>query len=454
MRKITSIALSILFFSMTAVLAQETPVPQLAIPFPAQTTLHLWHGNDFWTSTTTPESGTILNRWHGETGESQIELAFPANTSFSWSGNQEYAAASNNESLSVWSTTTGELLWETPAESSLNLVWNASDTRLMGYSFNDPVVNVWDAATGEIVLTLTAQRDRLQSAQWSPDEQRILTVVTASVSWLTVWDATTGDRLIEVEVSGETTSAEWNGDGSRILWSGRGLQLIDSQTGEVVLESDERASPVWHPDRMRVILARELSPFPVWDTAVGQEVFTISPPVKAARWPVVTWSPDGTRLVTSGESGLIVFDGANGQVIGTLNNPWGLAPVFEWSPDDAGSYIAVQGELTPLLIIDGRTSQLLHSLSESTTGAPVIGPHSVTWSHDGTQITNFDGDDLLIWDSASGQLIHRLPIRTRTPIEGLTGMIQILWHPDHNRLLTHYGSFYAGASEVQLWEID
>jgi WD40 repeat protein len=81
---------------------------------------------------------------------------------------------------------------------------------------------VWDAASGEELLTLSGHTDGVKHAAWSGDSSRILTVSRDGSA--KVWDAASGEELLTLSghrVIGDGTSgvyhAAWSGDDKRIV---------------------------------------------------------------------------------------------------------------------------------------------------------------------------------------------------------------------------------------------
>jgi WD40 repeat protein len=80
-------------------------------------------------------------------------------------------------------------------------------------------VQVWDAATGQTLLTYTGQRTNIWAVGWSPDGKRIAS--SDDRGTVQVWDASTGGNVFEYTGSGlEVFAAAWSPDGTRIASEG------------------------------------------------------------------------------------------------------------------------------------------------------------------------------------------------------------------------------------------
>ncbi|HUS34625.1 MAG TPA: protein kinase, partial [Verrucomicrobiae bacterium] len=92
----------------------------------------------------------------------------------------------------------------------------------------DGTATVWDAGTGEELLTLKGHVSRLSSVSFSPEGRRILT--TSDDGTARLWDAASGQQLLTLAVPGkdqigrdgqtfEVTAATFSRDGRRIVTS-------------------------------------------------------------------------------------------------------------------------------------------------------------------------------------------------------------------------------------------
>ncbi len=107
----------------------------------------------------------------------------------------------SGKTLDVWDLTRGELLAsQRPDEDS-------GELRLIAASRRGPVALVadragvvyeWDFEANRLLHRFATGRERLVSLRYSPDEERVLTLDSAT-SILEEWDKTTGERLHEIQ---------------------------------------------------------------------------------------------------------------------------------------------------------------------------------------------------------------------------------------------------------------
>jgi WD40 repeat protein len=268
-------------------------------------------------------------------------------------------------------------------------------------SGNNGLVKVWDASTGQELLSFAAYEGPSGfggDALWSPAGDRILTMAAAGPK---VWEATTGALLFDLSSSGHSV-AGWSPDGTRITTFGHyadpAPKVWDASTGDqlftlpVPAAPDARMIVHWSPDSRR-ILTEEGG---IWDAATGQELQKLPVEVGATYggvgWP---FSPDGERIVTAelGEPGRI-WDTFTGDAILVFDRPAG-GGFARWSP--AGDRILTFG---------GGIGDRLAQVWDAETGAELFQLAGVTqgsWSADGQYIlTDGGAGEAKVWALATG----------------------------------------------------
>jgi len=128
-------------------------------------------------------------------------------------------------------------------------------------------VQIWDAATGERLLTYRGHERSVHGLTWAPDGTRI-----ASAAWngeARVWEVATGhDVLIYPSSDGPIA---WSPDGKYLLSDqGNGEVIVwDASSGEVLSSYDQYggAAPVaWSPDGKCIAFGKGLEKtVEVWD---------------------------------------------------------------------------------------------------------------------------------------------------------------------------------------------
>src|SRR6266550_2550672 len=167
---------------------------------------------------------------------------------------------------------------------------------------NDWTARLWDAASIEPVGELMKHEDKVNSAQFSPNGQR---VVTASVDKTArLWDAATGKPVGEpMKHEDSVTSAQFSPNGQRVVTASWDMTarmwdaLSGKQIGELMIHHGVVTSAQFSPDGQRVVTASEDTKARLWDAATGKplgEPMKHEHSVSSARF-----GPGGQRVATA-----------------------------------------------------------------------------------------------------------------------------------------------------------
>ena len=264
----------------------------------------------------------------------------------------------------------------------------------------DGIAKVFDAATGDELLTLSGHTDSIFGLAYSPDGTRLATVSYDKT--VKVWDAASGQLLL-------TLSRPGHGDG---IYGNAYPGILDV---------------AFNADGTRLASAGADGTAVIWDIATGAELFTLSG--NGAPLNNIAFSPDGLHLVTnSGEDGDLaststMWDLTTGKVLFTTPNQPNYIFGLTFSID--GTHFLTGAEDGVLRLWDAVTGKLLRELPGHT-GVIV----DITFSADGKYIATagFDGIAKL-WDTETGRELLTLTGHTG----GISG---VSFSPDGERLAT------------------
>ncbi len=410
------------------------------------------------------EDGT-LRFWEAETGRRiRTTVDREAATALAWSPDSRYVAAVA-ERVRIWEAETGisvRLLGDS-YRFSRSVAWSPNG-RYIAASGSQRLA-VWNARTGELLLQLRRQAQRLA---WAPDSLHLLFTDDGEAYQL---ELVTGREVRALRVPDE---AAWTPDGERIaVWQDDGLVVRDTEDGETLYKiADghlEIRALAWAPDGEAVLIGTQNALY-TWDAqaelrrqselaggAVGEMawssdgrfMFTLSvnsgllrdlrvwdssgalvwewAPGAGAGVSRVAWSPDGRVIAAGGwqaDWDVSLLDAQTGEVLRQLGED-GRVTALAWSPDGRCILVGEQG-VPHLDIWDVKTGKQLKRLSSTSE------LWSAAWSPDGGRFASFHGNgNLQVWDAQSYTLLYSLPIRTV--------FASLAWSPD-GRYLSVVGS--------------
>jgi hypothetical protein len=250
------------------------------------------------------------------------------------------ASGSHDQTVKVWDASTGQdLLTLKGHTNGVSSVAFSPDGRRIASGSFDRTVKVWDAKTGQGLLTLQRHTDSVVDVAFSPDGRRIAS--GSHDQTVKVWDASTGQDLLTLK--GHTNgvrSVAYSPDG-RLLASGsedKTVKVWDASTGEKLFSLPGHTSYVYSvafsPEGRRIASGSWDDTVKVWDAWIGPDLLTL----KGHRsWVTrVAFSRDGTRIVSRDQSAKVLsWDAASGR----------LLPAATDGPPAGRSTVAVYGHL-------------------------------------------------------------------------------------------------------------
>jgi WD40 repeat protein len=335
-------------------------------------------------------------------------------------------------------------------------------TRVVTASLDD-TARVWDAATGEIQVSLEHDSDvYLASTPLAPDGRYVLTVAGLA-AW--IWDVDSGELAAKLEHPDEAIAvldAAFSPDGSLVataandgkarIWE---LQPPGSATLPTMRpELDNLTTAVrmvaFSPDGSLLAAANSDGSVGVWDVetganldfeqnhyddvvtvafspdggqilAVAEKTMTIlqieevvdeesEPTVElyryvepSASWTnAAAWSPDGRQIVTAHQDGTArVFDVGTGQELMALRGHHNIVWTAAFSPDGDRIVTASEDGSARVWSVTSGADLVLEGHSWPVTSAD--------FSPDGRRVVTAGVDETaIVWDAQSGELLHEL----------------------------------------------
>jgi Tol biopolymer transport system component len=307
------------------------------------------------------------------------------------------------------------VIWGLPAlkkalfpDPVLSVAFSPDGKRLATVSFdgraNESTVTVWDAATGEELLSLKGHPGLVESVAFSPDGRRL---ACASQKIVKVWDAASGEELLALpQTRSSTSSVAFSPDGQRLAAASDyyDIKVWDAASGREILTIKGQPSNkgqtfgvdcvAFSPDGKLLASASKDHTVTLWDPASGQRIRTW----KSSGAKSVAFSPDGKRLASGGSDGIVkVWDAATGKVILTLRGHAKTVRSVAFSPD--GKRLASAGKDLTVRVWDAATGQELLTFKGHSRSV-----ESVAFSPDSKRLASASEDgSAKVWDAATGQ---------------------------------------------------
>ncbi len=201
-------------------------------------------------------------------------------------------------------------------------------------------------------------------------------------------------RVQTVDTSSLISARDISATGKRAVVEARGdIWTLPAKKGSLLnLTRTSGAAeriPAWSPDGTRIVTSGS-DAVRVWNAASGVQIAVLGGKTTFAR--PAAWSPDGTRILTLQDNTAHVWDAASGHELAMLAGH--TRPVWQaaWSPDGSGIVTAS---------LDGTAR--VWNLSD--TASPVVltghtdAVGDVAWSPDGTQVVTASWDHTArVWE--------------------------------------------------------
>jgi WD40 repeat protein len=283
-------------------------------------------------------------------------------------------------------------------------------------------VNVWDAVTGQELLSLKEQSG-FTLLTLSPDGKRIATADgTESSPRIRVWDAQTGQVIFTFQGhASRIDSMAFSVDSKRLASGSRDqtIRIWDLQTGEGIrtLRGHPPSILAFSPDGTRVASVGQVSSggekvggeVKVWDAQKAPETLTLKGINRQVAGsvgdPCVVFSQDLSRVAGISYKTVKVWDARNGQETLTLKGHTDNVYCVAFSSDgkymasgDSGRRNAVHSPGV-VKVWDAQTGQELHTLKGHITSV-----RSVAFSPNGKRLASASEDRTVkVWDTQTGQ---------------------------------------------------
>ena len=248
--------------------------------------------------------------WDMETGKQLYELIghtnFVDSVQFSPDG-MHLATASQDETARIWNLASHREILTLPAGKSGNVTIAFSpDGKRLATTGDNNTAKILDLTNGEELFSLKGHTGAVVQLAFSPDGKRL---ATAGEDGVRVWDAVAGEELFVVNNGGAIYAIAFSLDGKKLATGGQehGMTTIwDATTGKKLISLFGHTRAVYAvaftPDGSRLATASGDGTVKIWNAESGEELLTLLG--HTGRVFGLAISPDGTRLATAGQDGI------------------------------------------------------------------------------------------------------------------------------------------------------
>ena len=284
-------------------------------------------------------------------------------------------------------------------------------------------------------------------AKLSPQGDRIATVNFGNdIRKIEIYSAEDGSYLRSISLNhyyDSITAMDWSPDGTKII---AGIEdgyiaIHDSFTGQIVVEfSDNFTGPnhiAWSPNGSQIAIVsngHNSDEIRIYNASTGALTRTIKSNENFLYG--VTWSPDSLYVAAENygevaghtQRSISSWRASNGSVnkhmYGGSGHLTGDITAIKWSPD--GTKIATSGSDRAIVIRNVSSGQSIRKI----TGGHNERILDIAWSPDSTKILSGGQDGLaIVWDANTGSMV--------TKYEGHTGkVVSVNWTPDGKKAVT------------------
>lgn len=251
-----------------------------------------------------------------------------------------------NTSAKLWDAETGQLILTFMGHTeSVNSVAFSPDGIFIATASDDGTVKIWNVGTGIETLTISGHDGPVHDVSFSPDGMALASA--GEDGTVRVWNARTGEELLVFSGHEDAVfNVSFSPDGSHVASSGLDeyVRIWEPNSGAELITlhfegGDQLRGLAFSPNGSRIAVTSTQAPWGrVWDVDTGEVILSGFPSHRDALLDIA-YSEDGKFIATaSSDATAKLWDADNGQLLYTLSGH--TLPVTGMAFDPAGKYIA------------------------------------------------------------------------------------------------------------------
>jgi WD40 repeat protein len=407
-----------------------------------------------------------IRQWETASGEARgVVLTGGRNqqnliTALAYSPDASMVAAAGSQTITLVDAGSGQEIRHWPSAGNMTgLAFSPNGKALASWTFNIPVIYLWDPATGKELRQIQTQVLRTQSVTFSPDAKMLAACDPAQVI---LWETETGNEVGKLAAlstssihSYQTRRLDFSPDGKTLalLGNGRVVRLWDWAGGQPVRQIAGRftlgRTLRFAADGKTLTVLDNFGGLHFLDVAAGKEIGQAQIATGPITPAALDFSADGKSLATGSFDGIIqLWDVGSGKEQTTHLPP--RAPIARVAFQDGARTVVALTNKDHMQVTDVASGKIVSRFAEITRGTGTV----ATVAPDGklAAFVNFDapasGPFLWIVDAATGRELHKIKD---------SGATALAFAPDGNTLAVtgrdHIVSFWDSRKGQELRQL-
>jgi WD40 repeat protein/serine/threonine protein kinase len=277
---------------------QQTKEVQAVLQHDARITALAWSPDGAILAATTYGGETKF--WSADLGKCVGRFPESHYSGFAWSPDgRSFINVLDHHKCQVWDTEQWKQLSTGFAGETNNLLWSSDGKTIFCGNSRGQVV-AYDVQKTKPPTAFSVHCQRSSDVAWSPTGRFVAMSYLYANAPVLIWNAATGEVVKSLPVGNSRLA--WTPNGDSLACTSGGIQIFDVETGKktshLKVSIPNCTSIAYSPDGNYFATGHEDKTVRIWDIASQQVLHTLD----GHTWSVnrVKWSPDGTKLVSSG----------------------------------------------------------------------------------------------------------------------------------------------------------